>query len=74
MNIYQSADKEKKSEPPPFQLTPLFIELSEETSVKLKILQEEAAKIKKETRDQCNSTKRFLHAGRKAASVMKYAS
>ena len=52
-----------------------FLELSQETYAKLKISQEEAAKIEKETRDQHNSTKWFLlRAGRITASVMKDAS
>ena len=49
-----------------------FLELSQETYAELKVLQEEAAKIEKETRDQPNSTKWFLlHADRINASVMK---
>ena len=52
-----------------------FLELSQETYAKLKILQVEAAKIEKETRDQHNSTKWFLlRAGLITASVMKDAS
>ena len=49
-----------------------FLELSQETYAKLKISQEKAAKIEKETCDQHNSTKQFLlRAGRITASVMK---
>ena len=48
------------------------LELSQETYAKLKLSQEEAAKIEKGTRDQYNSTKWFLlRAGRITASVMK---
>ena len=49
-----------------------LLELSQETYAELKVLQEEAAKIEKETRDDPNSTKWFLlHADRINASVMK---
>ena len=48
-----------------------LLELSQETYAKLKISQEEAEKIEKETCDQHNSTKWFLlPAGRITASVM----
>ena len=49
-----------------------LLELSQETYAKLKISQEEAAKIEKETCDQHSSTKwSLLHAGQITASVMK---